>query len=76
MENLIDTIKRNTFVVVDLETTGLNNSLEYGEVDYIIEIGAVKIEKGKITQKFRAVRPGQNLHFTTNTVGSHDLAGF
>ena len=51
MENLVESIKRNTFVVVDLETTGLNNSLEYGEVDYIIEIGAVKIEKGKITQK-------------------------
>lgn len=54
MENLIDTIKSNTFVVVDLETTGLNHSLEYGEVDYIIEIGAVKIEKGKITKKFHS----------------------
>ena len=54
MENLIDTIKHNTFVVVDLETTGLNHSIEYGNVDYIIEIGAVKIEKGKITKKFHS----------------------
>lgn len=37
----------NNFVVFDLETTGLNyNTCK------IIEIGAVKIEKGKITQTF------------------------
>lgn len=37
----------NNFVVFDLETTGLNfNNCK------IIEIGAVKVEKGKITQTF------------------------
>ena len=45
MENLIDTIKHNTFVVVDLETTGLNHSMEYGNVDYIIEIGNEKYKE-------------------------------
>jgi DNA polymerase III epsilon subunit family exonuclease len=40
-------IKNNTFVVFDLETTGLNH-----EDCQIVEIGAVKIENGKITKKF------------------------
>jgi DNA polymerase III epsilon subunit family exonuclease len=40
-------LKQNTFVVFDLETTGLNH-----EDCQIVEIGAVKIEQGKITQKF------------------------
>jgi DNA polymerase-3 subunit alpha (Gram-positive type) len=47
MENLSELIKTQKFVVVDLETTGLDKNR-----DYIIEIGAVKIEKGKITEKF------------------------
>ena len=37
----------NTFVVYDLETTGIDPL-----TDRIIEIGAVKIEKGRVTQKF------------------------
>ena len=40
-------IKNNTFVVFDLETTGLNH-----EDCKIVEIGAVKVEKGKITKNF------------------------
>lgn len=47
MENLSELIKTKKFVVVDLETTGLDT-----HKDYIIEIGAVKIVKGKITDKF------------------------
>ncbi|MBR2391510.1 MAG: ribonuclease H-like domain-containing protein [Clostridia bacterium] len=43
-----DYLKNNTFVCFDFETTGLN----YGEGDRIIEIGAVKIENGVITEKF------------------------
>lgn len=39
-------ILKNTFVVVDLETSGL------GYDDHIIEIGAVKILNGEITEKF------------------------
>ena len=54
MEKLVESIKKKTFVVIDLETTGLNNNPEYGAVDFIIEIGAVKIEKGKITKKFHS----------------------
>ena len=42
-----DYIMNNTFVVYDLETTGIDPNN-----DRIIEIGAVKIEKGKVTQKF------------------------
>ena len=40
-------LKNNTFVVFDLETTGLNY-----EDCKIVEIGAVKVENGKITEKF------------------------
>ena len=41
-----------SFVVIDIETTGLNSNPDVGEVNHIIEVGAVKIEKGKITEKF------------------------
>lgn len=44
--------KDKSFVVIDIETTGLNSNPDYGEVNHIIEVGAVKIEKGKITGKF------------------------
>ena len=40
-------IMNNTFVVYDLETTGIDPNN-----DKIIEIGAVKIENGRVTQKF------------------------
>lgn len=42
-----DPVASNDIVVYDLETTGLDS-----ETCEIIEIGAVKIEKGKITKKF------------------------
>ena len=41
-----------SFVVIDIETTGLNSNPDVGEVNHIIEVGAVKIEKGKITERF------------------------
>ncbi len=41
-------LKDKTFVCFDFETTGLH----YEQGDRIIEIGAVKIENGKITEKF------------------------
>lgn len=44
--------KDKSFVVIDIETTGLNSNPDAGEVNHIIEIGAVKIEQGKITEKF------------------------
>lgn len=44
--------KDKTFVVIDIETTGLNSNPDYGEVNHIIEVSAVKVEQGKITQKF------------------------
>lgn len=40
------------FVVFDLETTGLNTTPAMGAMDRIIELGAVKISGGKITEKF------------------------
>lgn len=46
-EQLNDYVENNTFIVFDLETTGLNH-----EDSKITEIGAVKIVKGKITEKF------------------------
>lgn len=45
-------LKNNTFVVFDLETTGLNSSPVSGNMDRIIEIGAYKIENGSINQSF------------------------
>ncbi len=47
----IDLTNKN-YVVVDIETTGLSPEPKNGEQCRIIEIGAVKIENGKITQKF------------------------
>ena len=52
-QNVIpDCLKQNTFVVFDLETTGLYSSPVSGNMDRIIEIGAYKIENGEITQCF------------------------
>lgn len=49
---LPDDLKTQNFVVFDLETTGLNNQPAVGKVDRIIEIGAVKIVDGNISEKF------------------------
>ncbi len=48
IEEVPDYLKDKTFVCYDFETTGLH----YEQGDRIIEIGAVKIENGKITEKF------------------------
>lgn len=47
-----DDLKNHTFVVFDLETTGLNNQPAMGRMDKIIEIGAVKLLGGEIVEKF------------------------
>lgn len=47
-----DDLKKNVFVVFDLETTGLNNNPAMGRMDKIIEIGAVKLINGEIAEKF------------------------
>jgi DNA polymerase-3 subunit alpha (Gram-positive type) len=52
MENLVESIKKRTFIAIAIETTGLNSEPQNGKVDHIIEIGAVKIRKGKIIEKF------------------------
>ena len=47
----------NSYISIDLETTGLNPKL-----DKIIEIGAVKVLDGKVTDTFSAyVNPGRKL---------------
>lgn len=52
----------NTFVVFDLETTGLNSSPSAGNMDRIIEIGAYKIEGGEIKECFNTfVNPMRKL---------------
>ncbi len=45
-------VTQQDFVVFDLETTGLNNSPAMGGMDHIIELGAVKIHSGRISEKF------------------------
>ncbi len=53
---------KNTFVVFDLETTGLVNSPTGGKMDAITEIGAVKIIGGEIKEKFTTlVNPERKL---------------
>ena len=55
-------LKENTFVVFDLETTGLNSSPSGGNMDRIIEIGAYKISGGEISESFSTfVNPGRKL---------------
>ena len=49
---LPDDLVQNTFVVFDLETTGLNTSPASGRMDAITEIGAVKIVGGEIRERF------------------------
>ncbi len=47
-----DCLKGKTFVVFDLETTGLNSAPTSGNMDKIIEIGAFKIKDGVISESF------------------------
>ncbi|MDE7167378.1 MAG: hypothetical protein K2O28_00855 [Clostridia bacterium] len=55
-------LKGYTFVVFDLETTGLNSSPVSGNMDRIIEIGAFKICDGEITESFSTfVNPERKL---------------
>lgn len=55
-------LKGRTFVVLDLETTGLNSSPVAGNMDKIIEIGAYKIADGEIKESFSTfVNPERKL---------------
>jgi DNA polymerase III epsilon subunit family exonuclease len=55
-ELLPDDLVNNTFVVFDLETTGLvNSALGNDRMDTITEIGAVKIIGGVISEKFTSL---------------------
>ncbi|MGN0814048.1 MAG: exonuclease domain-containing protein [Candidatus Coproplasma sp.] len=57
-----DCLKNNTFVVFDLETTGLNSSPSAGNMDRIIEIGAYKIIGGEIKESFNTfINPERKL---------------
>lgn len=57
-----DCLKENTFVVFDLETTGLVNVPTNGKMDTITEIGAVKIIGGEIRERFTTlVNPERKL---------------
>ena len=51
-DTLPDSFKKRDFVVVDLETTGLNMNPVGDQMDRIIEVGAVKIRDGKIMERF------------------------
>ena len=51
-EALPPDLTEHDFVVFDLETTGLNNTETGGTMDSIIEIGAVKLKNGIISEKF------------------------
>lgn len=51
-EPLPEAFRAQEFVVFDLETTGLNNNPLTGNMDSIIEIGAVRIRGGEVVEKF------------------------
>ena len=60
--SLPECLTKNTFVVFDLETTGLNSSPSAGNMDRIIEIGAYKVEGGEIKECFNTfVNPQRKL---------------
>lgn len=44
-----------TFVVFDLETTGLNSQPSMGKMDKIIEVGAAKVVDGEIVETFSSL---------------------
>lgn len=55
-------LKGQTFVVFDLETTGLNSSPASGNMDSIIEIGAYKVTDGVICESFTTfINPARKL---------------
>lgn len=55
-------LKGKTFVVFDLETTGLISSPHGGNMDKIIEIGAFKVIDGEIKESFTTfINPEQRL---------------
>ena len=57
-----ESLKGLSFVVFDLETTGLNSSPASGNMDKIIEIGAYKIDNGEIIESFSTfVNPAKRL---------------
>ena len=58
----------DTYVSIDLETTGLNPKR-----DRIIEIGAIRVEQGQIVEEFSTfVDPGRKLRESgTNTLRMH-----
>ena len=58
MVDIMETLSQGTYIVFDLETTGLSAN----EGDSIIEIGAVKIQNGKIIDRFdELIDPGKLL---------------
>lgn len=60
--SLPECLTKNTFVVFDLETTGLSSSPSSGNMDRIIEIGAYKIIGGEIKESFNTfVNPCRKL---------------
>lgn len=57
-----DFFKGSSYVVFDLETTGLNTSSASGGIDGIIEISAYKVADGEICEKFSSlVNPERNV---------------
>ena len=61
-ELIPDCLKGKSFVVFDLETTGLNSAPSSGNMDLIIEIGAFKIKDGVICERFTTfVNPQRKL---------------
>lgn len=52
-------LKNTTYVIFDFETTGFNA----GGEDSIIEVGAVKLQDGKVIDRFsKLIDPGKHLH--------------
>ena len=50
-----EVLKGTTYVVFDLETTGLNSQPSMGKMDKIIEVGAAKVVDGEIVETFSSL---------------------
>ncbi len=61
-----DKILSNSYIVFDVETTGLNY-----ETDELLEIGAVKIENGRIVSKFQSlIKPINPIPLTATEINN------
>lgn len=62
IDEMVDYLNEETFVVLDIETTGLSPA----KGGYLIEVAAVRVEDGEITDEYEAlINPGVKIYGKT-----------